>query len=238
VPVVVEEPPAYPQAITDRPITLYPGMSQFDFGFEFSKELSSTVDADGRTTTTVVGEQHPYSHFAYALGNVELDVGAGRIVTTGASIATRTFPAVVGLSFGFGAPQADGSLYFDQYASLSHKLVIDPGRVAVFGSVGAGLSEARWNRAGVLTDSHGVSLGATAIGELQLSERVGLYVGLEVNVPVSYSSSVETWTPVTIYATPLVAMGQWDASVTVGLTGANGEALPSFSIGAAKRWGR
>lgn len=237
--------PVYPLAITDRPILLYPGMTEFDFSVDFPTYLQTTVDAMGNTVVTRTGltDNAKGSLFvAHAFGPVQVSVATGRLAYAGVSLNTGTIPAVLTLSVSssFAAGYRDPNYYYDaQGFSFRHKLHVSPGRFAVYGGAGVSLIEySSTLDTGMISAGHIVLISAQVTAEFQLTRRLGLYVGESLSAPASQSSSQHfTATLTSSVEIVFAAFRTWDFYGAFGLSDVTSARLPDLSCGFAKRWG-
>jgi len=218
----------YPEALVDRPLTLLPGMTELDVGYQ----LSSTSIATLGHRTPDVGVRHSF-------GPVELDADLGEYAALEVEIPTGAFPEVVVIGAESGVPQQDDSLHVAQFIDLQHKVHVSPNQCALFFHLGVGYSENRLvNPSYVLEWTHVliVSFGATL--EVQLLPTLALSVGLGYAFPTDASDDIHPISSLNAGATLTLNVAHtWDFLANGGATNLADYRLPFLTFGLAKRWG-
>jgi hypothetical protein len=173
--------PEYPLAITDRPILLYPGMTELDLSEDFPTYTRTTVDAMGNATTTRTGladNRTPALNVAHAFGPVQVSVGLGQLAGAEVNLNTGVVPEVLTLwvSSSFLSKYQDPNFYYDRQGfGIGHKVHVAPGRFAVYGGGSVSLIEhASTLDNGMVSADHVVWLGVGATAELQLTRRLAV----------------------------------------------------------------
>lgn len=221
----------YPLAITDRPILLPTGVTELDVSVNFP-----TYVDNGHVTGLT---DHVTSNFGltHAFDDWELGAGIGRFASLGASIDTHAVPAVITLSAVFSAPQLDHSYYREQDASIAQKWFVRPRQLAFFMRAGVALAELDEQNSMRIAPSHVIGSYASALCEVQLGRRLGLYLGANGAVPLTHSETIDVGTGFGASADLLVAFQRWDVSTSSAIFETRGHLLPSLYFGVAHRWG-
>ncbi|MDB4956255.1 MAG: hypothetical protein JWO36_3824 [Myxococcales bacterium] len=233
----------YPLAIADRPILLNAGMTELDISADFPTFLKT--DAMGNPTTTRSGfadNGRPGFAVTHSFGPVQVTAGVGPLFYGAVSWKTRAVPAVLSISLtsNLSARTDPPSDFYDaQSFAVSHKVVVSPGRFAVYGRASAALIEysTRLDR-GMASAGHIVWLSAHASGELQITPRLGMYFGASVRGPASESSNFHDTSTLASDIELRMALGTWDLYGSFELSNLTSTLLTYTSFGFSKRWGR
>jgi hypothetical protein len=204
--------PDYPTAEPDRPLVLYDGMTTFD----------ASVNLPTRNDPVDLAVTHDF-------GGVDVFAALGEDLTVGATASTSTIPGAIGVSASFGAT-TDGVDVWVQRVRISHKVVLQPHRLALFAFVASELVE----RSG----GHAVDVGGALELEAQLQTHVGLDLGAYGYTYPFSSASLDFRDFVTPFAQANLTFHHWDFYVGVALGDVTRELSATASVGLTKRWGR
>jgi len=192
--------PAYPEAYVDRPIILFPGMTQLE------------VDEQARSTTTAtLSNTTPDVYVRHSVGSIELAADLGYDAVVQASFDTRSEIGVFVVRAVSGAPQIDHSLHEAQAAELQQKWHLVPGRLAAFVELGVSLSENRLPlQSGTLTWSHAVDSFVVGQAQLQVTSKLAVLLGAEYDHPSDQSASPHFVSSADALTSLVLALGSWD----------------------------
>jgi len=96
---------------------------------------------------------------------------------------------------------------------------------------------ATYNDANVIVAGRMVWASATVLGEIQLTRRLGLFVGSGAGTRIVKSEVLDPESSFGVSLTLLVAFRKWDFSGGGSLGNLAGDPTTSLSFGFSKRWG-
>jgi len=228
--------PSYPIEIVDRPIVLLPGMTTLDLSEALRTSVATAMDGT-MYRSSFFGDRTTTIGAAHAFGPVEVDLSVGKYASAGARLDVAPFAVAVGASF--SGLYANGHYSHEQDASLAYKVHVVPEQLALFAEVYAGINERRDIVDGQRVTGTVLFSGVHGTGEVQLTRRLGVYLGATLALPFEKSDARLT-NVVTLSTdlTLLFALARWDFFAGAGIGDVTrGHPTTFLSIGFTKRWG-
>jgi hypothetical protein len=237
--------PVYPQADTDRPLVLFPGMTVLDISVNFETFFATNTDSMGNTTTTRFIRPELDLALEHAFGPMEvLAELTGNAYGPLWAFSGQMMLGPGALSFTFDGqartPNSGISSLYDQIVAYSYKRLLLPHWLAIYAGGNVDLGEVKVTPTPAIENrDYSVYGQLSASIDVQLMPRLALDVGPSVDVVLAHSASLSGDTSTLNAGSALIlALGHWDLYGNFDVNDLLAHRPSTFSsVGFVHRWG-